>query len=139
MIILGLPRLIMSRSLSKQQDLSRAVFRFFSAEPSCRKSPSALFRFNWVTITDRIENNVFFDPIGDWIEKMLPVISSNWAPGEAGNISGQILEKTLSHSQARKTNFQHFRGKSSCERTERYFFNGLQIQLHNNCFVMLFF
>ena len=29
-------------------------------------------------------------------------------------------------------NFQHFRGKSSCEHTERYFFNGLQIRLHKN-------
>ena len=31
----------------------------------------------------------------------------------------------------KKTNFQQFRG-NSCERTERYFFNGLQIQLHKN-------
>ena len=28
--------------------------------------------------------------------------------------------------------FPIFRGKSSCERTERYFFNGLQIRLHKN-------
>ena len=26
---------------------------------------------------------------------------------------------------------KHFRGKSSCECTERYLFNGLQVQLHN--------
>ena len=68
--------------------------------PSCRKSPSAPFRSNWVKIRlhiipDRIENNVFFDPIVDcnrtwpsWIEKVLRVISCNWAPGEAGNSSG---------------------------------------------------
>ena len=42
------------------------------------------------------------------------------------------MENTPTHSEVRKTNFQHFRGKSSCERTERYFFNGLQIQLHKN-------
>ena len=43
-----------------------------------------------------------------------------------------MLEKALTHSEAMKTNFQHFRGKSSCERTERYFFNGLQTQPHKN-------
>ena len=42
---------------------------------------------------------------------MLTVISCNWAPGEAGNSSGQIMEKPLSHSDARKTNFQHFSGQ----------------------------
>ena len=62
---------------------------------------------------------------------MLTVISCNWAPGEAGNISGQILEKTPVQSEARETIFEHFRGKRLCERTERterYFFNGLQIR-----------
>ena len=68
-----------------------------------------------------------------WIEKVLTVISCNGAPGEAGNSSsGKMLEKAPTHSEARKTNFQHFRGKSSCERAEKYFFNGLQIQLHIN-------
>ena len=32
------------------------------------------------------------------------------------------MEKAPTHSEARKTNFQHFRGESSCERTQRYFF-----------------
>ena len=63
---------------------------------------------------------------------MLSVTSCNWAPGEAGNSSGSILEKAPTHSEAKKTDFQHFRGKSSCERTERHLFNGLQIQLHKN-------
>ena len=31
----------------------------------CRKSLSALCRSNWVKISDRIEKNIFFDPIGD--------------------------------------------------------------------------
>ena len=43
-----------------------------------------------------------------------------------------LREKAPTHSEARKTNFQYSRGKSSCERSERYFFNGLQIQLHKN-------
>ena len=42
------------------------------------------------------------------------------------------VDKAPTHSEARKTNFQHFRGKSSCERIKRYFFNGLQIQLRKN-------
>ena len=63
---------------------------------------------------------------------MLRVISCNWAAGEAGNSSGQILEKTPIHSEARKTNFQHVRGKTSYERAEKYFFNGLHIQVHKN-------
>ena len=41
-------------------------------------------------------------------------------------------EKAPTRSEARKTNFQYFRGKSSCERTEMYFFNRLQIRLHKN-------
>ena len=40
-----------------------------------------------------------------------------------------MLEKNPTHSDP-MTNFEHFRGKSSCERTERHFFNGLQVQLH---------
>ena len=105
--------------------------------PGWRKSPSVLFRSNWVKYdsdrrSDR-KKNVFFSIwvfVGDcnriwpsWIEKVLTVISCNWAPGEAGNSSGQILDKPTTHSEARKTNFQHFRGnKSSCEPTWRYFF-----------------
>ena len=42
------------------------------------------------------------------------------------------MEKASTHSDASKTIFQHFRGKPSCQRTERYFFNGLQIQLRKN-------
>ena len=42
------------------------------------------------------------------------------------------MKKAPTHSEARQTNSQHFRGYSSCERTERYFFNGLQIQLNKN-------
>ena len=48
--------------------------------------------------SDRIEKNGFFDPMDDfesywpsWIQKVLTVISCNWAPGKAGNASGQIF------------------------------------------------
>ena len=40
------------------------------------------------------------------------------------------IEKNT-RSEARKANFQQFRGKRSCERA-RYFFNGLQILLQEN-------
>ena len=81
---------------------------------SCRKSPWALFRSNCVKydfevqFVHRIEKivrdrscfypNVFFDPMANyiprsrmwpsWIEKVLTVISCNWAPGVAGSMSG---------------------------------------------------
>ena len=93
--------------------------------PSCSKQPSAVSPFsiqpgqNTITVVRRIE-------------QVLTVIYCNWAPAEAGNSSDYILEKPPTHFEARKTNFQHFRGKRSCERTQSYFFNGLQIQLHKN-------
>ena len=34
---------------------------------------------------------------------------------------------------SKMTNFQHFGGKRSCERAEKYFFNRLQTQLNRNC------
>ena len=40
------------------------------------------------------------------------------------------MEKAQTHPEARRTNLTHFRRNSSCERAERYFFNGLEIQLH---------
>ena len=53
-----------------------------------------------------------------------------WSSGKQPWIN---LRETPTHSEERKTNLQHFRGKSSCERNERYFFNAtLQIQLHKN-------
>ena len=53
------------------QDLSRVIP--FLQGPSCRKSPSALFRFNWVKCDHnrpsdrkkRFFSIIFFDPIGD--------------------------------------------------------------------------
>ena len=42
----------------------------------------------------------------------------------------EIMEKAQTHPEARRTNLTHFRRNSSCERAERYFFNGLEIQLH---------
>ena len=42
------------------------------------------------------------------------------------------LDKAPTHSEARKTSFHFFRGKSSCKHTERRLFNGLQIQLQKN-------
>ena len=76
------------------------------------------------------KKNVCFDPIPDrnhihltWIEKMPTVIPCYRAPRKAGNTPSQILGKNPTHSEARKTDFQHCRGKSSCERAERDFFN----------------
>ena len=133
MLEIGLPRLRLSQSFL--QDLSRAVSRF-SRGPVAGNHRQHIFDPtgpNTITIYDRIENNVIFDPIGVCnpvgSQKVLTVVSCNWAPGEAGNNSGQILEKTLILRRGRPIS-QHFRGKSSCERTETYFFNGLQIQLH---------
>ena len=40
------------------------------------------------------------------------------------------MEKAQTHPEARRTNLTHFRRNSSCERAERFFFNGLEIQLH---------
>ena len=63
--------------------------------PSCRKSPSALLRSDWVKYdynrrSDRkkrfFRSNRGLQP--SWIGKVQTVISFNWAPGEAGNSSG---------------------------------------------------
>ena len=78
--------------------------------PSCSKQPSAVSPFsiqpgqNTITVVRRIE-------------QVLTVIYCNWAPAEAGNSSDYILEKPPTHFEARKTNFQHFRGNSSFMRT----------------------
>ena len=133
MLKIGCPCLRMSPCFL--QDLSTAVSRL-STGPVAGNHRQHFFdptRTNNITIAHGI-----FDLIGEcnriwpsWIENVLTVISCNWATGEAGNSSG-ILEKGPNHSGARKTNFQHFRGQSSCKHIERCFFNGLQIQLHNN-------
>ena len=63
--------------------------------PSCRKSPSALLRSDWVKYdynrrSDRkkrfFRSNRGLQP--SWIGKVQTVISFNWAPREAGNSSG---------------------------------------------------
>ena len=61
--------------------------------------------------------------------KSYDVISCNWAPGEAGNSRGKILENAPTHSEARKAIFPMFSGQTliSCEPTERCISNGLQI------------
>ena len=96
---------------------------------------------NMITIIpDRIEKKSiqlgqardYNHPWSDRINLFLYLTQLDRKSGEGGNNSGEILEKAPTYSEARKTNFQHFRGKSSCERTERYIFNGLQIQLHKN-------
>lgn len=46
------------------------------------------------------------------IENVLAVISCNWALGEAGNCSKQILEKGPTYSEARKTSFGTFSGQT---------------------------
>ena len=76
------------------QDLSRAVSRF-SRGPVAGNHRQHLFDPTgpkMITIYDRIEKNVFFDPIGvcNPVESRkcyVPVVSFNWVPGEAGNSS----------------------------------------------------
>ena len=53
---------------------------------------------------------IVFHPVGS--KKCQTVISCNWAPREAGNSSGEVLQKAPTHFEARKTNFQHFRAKA---------------------------
>ena len=53
-------------------------------------------------------------------------------PRKSGEQLRRVLDKAPIRSEARKTSCNNFRGQRSCERTERYFLNGLQIQLQNN-------
>ena len=99
--------------------------------PSCRKSPSALSRSSWVKYHyNRLKNNVwtiesYLTQLG---RKSDDVISCNWAPGEAGNTPGKILENAPTHSEAREAILLTFSGqKLSYEPTERYIPNGLHI------------
>ena len=83
-----------------------------------------------------------FDPIGgchriwtSWIEKVQTVVPCNWAPGEAGNSSGYRYSRKLPHILRRGGRpISSIIGANAHanERTERYLFNGLQIQLQNN-------
>ena len=133
MLQIGLPCLRKNRSFL--QDLSRAISRF-SRGPVAGNHRQHFFNptgSNTITISDRSQKN---DPIGD----CNPVGSKKcwrWFPAtrpleKRETALDRSWRKLPSHSEARKTNFQHFRGKSSCERTERCFFNWLQIQLHKN-------
>ena len=71
--------------------------------------------------------------VRSWTEKVLNCDFLQLGPWRSGKQFWIDIEETSDyHSEARKTNFQHFRGKSLCERTEMYFFNGLQIQLRKN-------
>ena len=89
MLEIGLPRPRMIRTFLQD---SRAVSRF-SSGPVAGNNRQHVFDptgSNAITFPDQIENTM-----GDcniicpsWIEKVLTVISCNWAPGEAGNSSG---------------------------------------------------
>ena len=121
---------------------SRFIQSFFPLlhGPSCWKSPSALFLSTWVepyhsARSDRKKTCLdFFDPIGDdYNQSYLTHLDKKSADGDFLQLGpwrrGKQLrvEKTPTHAEARQTNFQHFRGKSSREPTESYFFNELQI------------
>ena len=92
-----------------------------------------------ITIVHRIEINVFpirsgiaivFDPVG-W-KKCWRRFPATGPLEKRGKQLWINLEESSDSFRGEEDLFQHFRGKSSCERTERYFFNGLQIQLLNN-------
>ena len=103
--------------------------------PSGGKSPSALLRYSWVKYDyDRpSDRKKTFGRLQSYLtqldRKSYDVISCNWAPGEAGNSRGKILENAPTHSEARKAIFPMFSGQTliSCEPTERCISNGLQI------------
>ena len=62
--------------------------------PSCKKSPSALFRSNWVTIPDRIEKNKRetaldrFYKTATHSEAREPISNIFWAKGHANILKG---------------------------------------------------
>ena len=107
---IGLPRLKISCNFL--QDLSRAVSRF-------PKGPVSGNHCQY-----------FFDPTGSNTNALNTFFRSD--RGLYPWWSGKPLRKTIRHSEARIINFLRFRGKSSCERTERNIFNGLEIELHRN-------
>ena len=113
--LIGFPRVRMCRNFF--QDLSRALL---------------LIAVSFFSI--RSEMLTVFDPVGSKTQcwRWLPATGSLLEKRETAQDIIESWRKLPTHSEARKTNFQLFRGKSSFERTERYFFNGLQIQVHNN-------
>ena len=123
MLEIGLPCLRMTRSCL--QDLCRAVSSFFRGPVAgCR--PRHFFDpngSNAITISDLIDF-FFFLLVRSGIVAQLDRKSADgdflqqgpWRSGEQLWID---LGENSSHSEARKTNCEQFRGKSSCEHTER--------------------
>ena len=138
MLKTGFPRLRMSRSFL--QDLSRAVSRFSRGWVAGSHRQHFFDSTGSKTITivhdlgkkkNSIRSGVIIVFWPNWIEKVLTVISCNWAPGEAGSSSGYILEKAPTHSEACKTILQHFRGNAYAN-VLKGLFSRTTIQLCNN-------
>ena len=84
--------------------ISWAVSRF-SRGPVARNHRQHVFRSNsYFTQLDRKSDDGAFLPLGSW---------RSWK---------QLWRDLVGHSEARKTNFQYFRGKRSCGRTENVLF-----------------
>ena len=103
------------------QDLSGGVSRF-SRQPdtgNCRPHFFDPTGSNTIQTPDRIEKNVFFssDPRPQPYSPHLDRKSAD------GDFLQPGPSKSGKHSEARKTNFQRFRGESSHERAERDFFS----------------
>ena len=135
MLEMGLPRLGMSRSFL--QELSRAVSRS-SRGPVAGNHPEHFFDptgSSKITTPDRIENNVFSIRSGFVTQLDRRSADADFlqlGPWRSGKQLWIYIGQSCVHSEARKANFHHFRGKSLCERIEMYFFNGMKIQLHKN-------
>ena len=141
MLEIGLPRLRMTWSFL--QDLSRAVARF-STSRVAGNHRQHLFDptgSDVITISNRVDRkkNNFSIRFWDCNQSYSTQLDRKSADDDFLQLGpwrswkqlwiDLVLEKSPIHSEARKTNFRHFlREKSSCERTERHFFNGLQIQ-----------
>ena len=80
-----------------------------------------------------IQSCVFLDPIGEcnriqpsWIEKVLTVITCNWAPGEAGKTALDRSWRKLRLMLRRgRPIFNILRAKADANVPRKYFFNGL--------------